>query len=119
MPRHTWRGWAALLAESLGPPGAVEFHNLAELGAQSHTLASCQLPAAVELTPTIAAVIVGVNDTLRGSFHIGRTAAALNRTVRELRATGAIVLTCVCRTRGGCYGCPRRWHANSAAESAR
>ena len=63
MPRHTWRGWAALLAERLGPPGAVEFHNLAELGAQSHTLASCQLPAAVELPPTIAAVIVGVNDT--------------------------------------------------------
>ena len=94
-PRHTWRGWAALLAESLGPPGTVEFHNLAELGAQSHTLASSQLPAAVDLKPTIAAVIVGVNDTLRGSFHIGRTGAALNRTVRELRGTGAIVLTCV------------------------
>jgi lysophospholipase L1-like esterase len=95
MPERTWRGWAALLAESLGPPGTVEFHNLAELGAQSHTLADSQLPAAVDLKPTVAAVIVGVNDTLRGSFHIGRTGAALNRTVRELRATGAIVLTCV------------------------
>jgi lysophospholipase L1-like esterase len=95
MPRHTWRGWAALLAESLGPPGTVDFHNLAELGAQSHTLASSQLPTAVDLKPTIAAVIVGVNDTLRGSFHIGRTAAALNRTFGELRATGAVVMTCI------------------------
>jgi lysophospholipase L1-like esterase len=94
MPHRTWRGWAALLAESLGPPGTVEFHNLAELGAQSHTLAESQLPAALALKPTVAAVIVGVNDTLRGSFHIGRTAAALNRTVGELRAAGAIVLTC-------------------------
>jgi lysophospholipase L1-like esterase len=95
MPQRTWRGWAALLAESLGPPGTVEFHNLAELGAQSHTLVETQLPTAVKLKPTVAAVIIGVNDTLRGSFHIGRTGPALNRAVRELRATGAIVLTCV------------------------
>jgi lysophospholipase L1-like esterase len=95
IPQRAWRGWAALLAESLGPPGTVEFHNLAELGAQSHTLADRQLPEAVRLQPAVAAVIVGVNDTLRGSFHIGRTGPALNRTVRELRAAGAVVLTCV------------------------
>jgi hypothetical protein len=34
MPDRRWQGWAALLAEGLGPPGQVEFHNLAELGAQ-------------------------------------------------------------------------------------
>lgn len=92
--RRSWRGWAALLAESLGPPGSVEFYNLAELGAQTHTLATRQLPAALHLRPTVAAVIVGVNDTLRGSFHIGRTGVALNRTIGELRGAGAQVLTC-------------------------
>lgn len=90
--RATWRGWAALLAEALGP--GFEYHNLAELGALSHTVAARQLPAALQLRPTVAAVIVGVNDTLRGSFHIGRTAAALAETIRQLRDTGANVLTC-------------------------
>lgn len=90
--RPSWRGWAALLAQGLGT--AVEFHNLAEVGAQSHTLAARQLPTALALRPTVAAVIVGVNDTLRGSFHIGRTGEALSQTIRELRACGAHVLTC-------------------------
>jgi lysophospholipase L1-like esterase len=90
-----WRGWAALLAQSFP---AVEFHNLAELGAQSHTLADRQLPVALSLLrgdePAVVALIVGVNDTLRGSFQIGRTGAALADAVRRLRATGAQVLTC-------------------------
>ncbi len=90
--RQSWRGWAALLAESLGP--ATEFHNLAEPGAQSHTLAARQLPATLALRPTVVAAVVGVNDTLRGSFQIGRTGEALHRVIRDLRATGAQVLTC-------------------------
>jgi lysophospholipase L1-like esterase len=94
MPGRRWRGWAGLLAESLGEPGQVEYHNLAELGAQTHTLVERQLAAALALRPTVASVIVGVNDTLRGSFNIHRSGAALNYAVRELRATGAIVLTC-------------------------
>jgi lysophospholipase L1-like esterase len=88
-----WRGWAALLAEGLGSRGQVEYHNFAELGAQSHTLAATQLPAALDLRPDVAAVIIGVNDTLRGSFQIGRTAEALDRTIGALRAGGAQVLT--------------------------
>jgi len=89
-----WRGWAALLAESMG----AELHNLAELGAQSHTLPAHQLPAALELlsgdTPSVAALVVGVNDTLRGTFHIGRTGRAIGAAIAALRATGAQVLTC-------------------------
>jgi lysophospholipase L1-like esterase len=94
MPGHKWRGWAGLLAESIGEPGQVEYHNLARLGAQSHTLVERQLPQALALRPHVASVIVGVNDTLRGSFSIHRTGAALNHAIRELRASGAIVLTC-------------------------
>jgi lysophospholipase L1-like esterase len=90
----SWRGWAALLAESLG----AELYNLAELGAQSHTLTTRQLPVALSLlqgrSPAVAALVVGVNDTLRGSFHIGRTGRALAAATEALRATGAQVLTC-------------------------
>jgi lysophospholipase L1-like esterase len=93
MPDGSWRGWAALAAECLGPPGSVEFHNLAEPGALSLTLPDRQLPAALGLRPTLAALIVGANDTLRGTFDIGRTGRALNHAVAALRASGAVVLT--------------------------
>jgi alpha-1,6-mannosyltransferase len=89
----SWRGWAALLAQSLAAPDQLEYHNLAEPGAQSHTLVERQLPPAVALQPTVATVIVGVNDTLRGSFDIRRVARSLERAVGELRAAGAVVLT--------------------------
>jgi lysophospholipase L1-like esterase len=91
-----WRGWAAILAQALGATHRV---NLAELGARSYTVAARQLPVALKLlrdepaAPTVAAVIVGVNDTLRGSFKVSRTGVALHQVVRELRAIGAEVLT--------------------------
>src|SRR5262249_23516895 len=89
-----WRGWAALLAESLGAGGEVEDHHFAELRPPSHPVAADQLAGAVELRPDVAAVIVGVNDTLRGSFTVTRMAQALERTVSSLRSAGVQVLTC-------------------------
>jgi lysophospholipase L1-like esterase len=93
MPNGRWRGWAALLAECLGPQGTVEYTNLAEAGALSATLRDRQLPPALALRPAVAAVIVGANDTLRGSFDITVTGRALDETVGALRAIGATVLT--------------------------
>jgi lysophospholipase L1-like esterase len=90
MPDGSWRGWARLLAEALGP---AEFHNLAEPGALTHTLVDRQLPAALSLRPTLATVLVGVNDTLRASFDVHRTGRALKRVTSELRRAGATVLT--------------------------
>jgi lysophospholipase L1-like esterase len=93
MPDGTWRGWAALLAESLAPDGRSEFHNLAEAGALTHTLVDRQLPAALRLRPTVAAGVIGVNDTLRASFDLARIGQAMDHMVGELRAAGALVLT--------------------------
>ncbi|WP_375784467.1 SGNH/GDSL hydrolase family protein [Sphaerisporangium krabiense] len=90
-PGGGWRGWAALLAGSL--PGTVEFTNLADLGATARDLASGQLPRALDLRPTLATVLAGVNDTLRGSFDLAVIAGALERVVAGLRGTGATVLT--------------------------
>jgi lysophospholipase L1-like esterase len=58
-----WRGWAALLAQTLDQP---EMHNLAVLGALSGDVELRQLPAALGLKPDLATVVVGINDTLRG-----------------------------------------------------
>jgi lysophospholipase L1-like esterase len=88
--RRAWRGWAALLAEGLCEPS---LHVLASCGAQAIDVERDQLPAALQLRPDIASVIVGVNDTLRTSFDPGRFAAASAHAVGALRAAGAEVLT--------------------------
>ena len=85
-----WRGFAALLADTLPQP---DLHNLAFLGAQAADVERVQLPAALDLKPDVVSLVVGINDTLRGDFDPGRTGAAVGRTVAALRESGAHVLT--------------------------
>ena len=81
--RSTWRPrW----------PGP-QLHNLAVRGAQAKHVERDQLPAALELRPDIASVVVGINDTLRAGFDPVRTGQATARTVAALTASGATVLT--------------------------
>lgn len=89
-PGGGWRGWARLLADGLVDQ---DLHNLAVLGAQAAHVERDQLPAALELRPDIASVVVGINDTLRAGFDPVRTGQAVDRTVVALRAAGATVLT--------------------------
>ncbi|MEU9891246.1 SGNH/GDSL hydrolase family protein [Sphaerisporangium sp. NPDC051011] len=93
LPGGGWRGWAALLAESLAPDGEVRFSNLADCGATAVDLAADQLPKALALRPTLASVLAGVNDTLRGRFDLAAIATALEEVVGGLRGAGATVLT--------------------------
>jgi lysophospholipase L1-like esterase len=106
MPDGGWRGWAALLADALGPPGTVEFHNLARTGALTGDVLRDQLPAALALAPTVAAVVVGVNDTLRARFDVPAIAAALLGTVGALHRAGAVVLTARLPEPGRMFGLP-------------
>lgn len=106
MADGSWRGWAALLAEGLGPPGAVEFHNLAFLGARTLDVAGRQLPRALQLRPTVATVIVGVNDTLRATFDLTAIGQAVTGTVGALRDSGAVVLTARLPDPGRMFGLP-------------
>ncbi len=101
--QNRWRGWAALLAAGLT---GVRLHNLAVSGALTRDLEREQLPRALELRPELAAVIVGVNDTLRYDFDPSRTAAALAHTVGALRASGARVLTMRLPDAGLMFGLP-------------
>jgi hypothetical protein len=82
------------------------FHNLAAAGALSADVAGGQLPRALALRPDVAAVVVGVNDTLRSAFRAERTAAALERTVAALHGAGAVVLTIRLPEPGRMFGLP-------------
>jgi lysophospholipase L1-like esterase len=93
VPHGGWRGWAALLAGSLAPPDRVELSNLALSGALIRDVAGDHLDQAVSLAPTHASVLVGMNDTLRGTFDLTVIAADLERIVATLERTGALVLT--------------------------
>ncbi|MGW5423623.1 SGNH/GDSL hydrolase family protein [Streptomyces sp. NPDC003943] len=102
-----WRGWAALLAESLaGEHGRVAFSNLSSSGAQSRDVVETQLPAALALRPQLASVVVGVNDTLRRTFDIGLLARRLDRVCAELTATGTVLLTACLPDPGRMLGLP-------------
>lgn len=88
--KRGWRGWAALLADSLPDPA---LHIVATNGARVADLELDQLPKALQLRPDIASVVIGVNDTLRANFDPDRIAASAAHTVGALRAAGAEVLT--------------------------
>ena len=63
------------------------------LGAQATHVERDQLPAALELRPDVASVVVGINDTLRAGFDPVRSGQAVARTVAALTAQGATVVT--------------------------
>lgn len=97
------RGWAALLATGLAD---ARFHNLAASGAQTADLERTQLPRALELRPSLAAVVAGVNDTLRATFDPERVAASVTHTVGALCAAGAVVMTMRLPDPGRMFGLP-------------
>jgi lysophospholipase L1-like esterase len=88
--KRAWRGWAALLAEGLVDP---ELHIVAGNGALWANVERDQLPAALQLRPDIASVVIGVNDTLRPNFDTDRIANSAAHTIGALRACRAEVLT--------------------------
>ena len=89
-PGGGWRGWAALLAQSL--PGG-HLVNLAANGARIADVERAQLPRALVLRPDVASVIVGTNDILRAGFDPAAIQAALAHVTGSLSAAGALVLT--------------------------
>ncbi|MEO3756155.1 SGNH/GDSL hydrolase family protein [Streptomyces sp. B6B3] len=94
LPDGGHRGWAALLADGLPAPGrGVHVVNLARSGARTRDAAGEQLAAARAFRPHVAALVIGVNDTLRSAFDIGHAARALDSAIGALSADGAVVLT--------------------------
>lgn len=100
-----WRGWAALLAGGLvdRPAG---FTNLAASGAQTRDVLETQLPAALALKPDVAAVVIGVNDTLRATFDIRAVAARLDQVYAAFTERGTTLLTVCLPDPGTMLGLP-------------
>jgi lysophospholipase L1-like esterase len=87
---RAWRGWAVLLAETLPDPA---LHIVAGNGALMADLERDQLPAALQLRPDVASVIIGINDTLRPNFDPDQLAETSAHVIGALSAAGAHVLT--------------------------
>lgn len=82
------QGWAVHLAHVLG--GTLV--NLAANGARAHTVVTEQLDVALASQPTVATLMVGGNDVLRGDFDSRDVGSAVERTLRRLLATGCTVV---------------------------
>ncbi|MGP4098890.1 GDSL-type esterase/lipase family protein [Nonomuraea sp. KM90] len=78
---------------ALGDSVTVGLGNYAVCGARVADVLRDQLPRALELRPSLATVLVGVNDTLRGDFDPAVFAADYEQLVARLSETGATVLT--------------------------
>ncbi|MGW0906724.1 SGNH/GDSL hydrolase family protein [Streptomyces sp. NPDC002853] len=101
------RGWAALLAGGIvAGGGEARFHNLAVSGAQTSDVLGRQLPAALELRPDLASVIVGVNDTLRCTFDIRAVATRLDEIYGACARQGIPLLTACLPDPGAMLGLP-------------
>ncbi|MFF1422452.1 SGNH/GDSL hydrolase family protein [Streptomyces sp. NPDC058280] len=102
-----WRGWAALLGGgSAEPQAGVLFHNFAISGALTRDVEERQVPAALDFEPSIASVLVGVNDTLRRAFDIQDLAPRLDRACGALAARGTVLLTACLPDPGSMLGLP-------------
>ncbi|WP_308307557.1 SGNH/GDSL hydrolase family protein [Streptomyces sp. ISL-10] len=102
-----WRGWAALLADGVGSDEQpAVFRNLAVSGALSRDVAEDQTPRALDFRPDIASVVVGVNDTLRRTFDIGRLTRHLDEVCGALAARGAVLLTACLPDPGAMFALP-------------
>jgi lysophospholipase L1-like esterase len=106
-PGGEWRGWAALLAPALAEqPHRSRLLNCSRSGALTADVAGEQLTEALSHRPHLASVVVGANDTLRGSFDIEAVAQHLDAVFGALRAQGAGLLTACLPDPGRMLGLP-------------
>lgn len=106
VPSGGWRGWARLLADSLGSGNDVSFCNVAVSGATSADVRARQLGPALSHRPTVASLIVGVNDTMRSTWDPARVREDLLTCAEALHGGGALLLTVRFHDHGAVLGLP-------------
>jgi lysophospholipase L1-like esterase len=94
-PAHdgSWRGWARILAGAIAEDHDLSFCNLAVSGSTSADVRRVQLPVALEHRPHLAALIVGLNDTMRSSWDPLDVRANLLACAEALSEQGAVLMT--------------------------
>ncbi|SQD93409.1 Lipolytic protein G-D-S-L family [Parafrankia sp. Ea1.12] len=121
------RGFAALLAAALAPPGLVHYENLARTGATARDVRVRQLPVALALRPALACVVAGMNDVFKPTFDPLRLRQDMVWSIGRLRTDGIVVLTARLPDPGGLLPLPgpierllaeRVGHLNAAVDAA-
>jgi lysophospholipase L1-like esterase len=94
-PTHdgSWRGWARILADAIAEDHDVSFSNLASPGSTTNDVLRTQLPHALGHRAHLAALIVGLNDTMRASWDPHSLRANLFACAEALTAQGAVLMT--------------------------
>ena len=101
--RH--RGWADRVAAALAiRNGGLRYANLAVRGRLLDQVISEQLPATIELSPTLISFQAGPNDLLRPRVDVPALLARYEAALAQLRATGAQVLLFTVIARAGGTG---------------
>jgi len=101
-----WRGWARLLADALGRRYDVSFCNVAASGATATSVLETQLEQAVAHRPDLASLVVGINDTMRGTWDAVRLREEMLTCADALTAVGATLLTAQFHDVGAVFGLP-------------
>jgi lysophospholipase L1-like esterase len=94
-PAHdgSWRGWARILADAIAADHDLSFSNLAVPGSTTSDVLRTQLPQAVGHGAHLAALVVGLNDTMRASWDPHSLRANLFACAEALTAQGALLMT--------------------------
>lgn len=89
---HQVRGWADRVAEQLCADPDWGYANLAVRGKKIGQVVAEQLPAALELEPTLVTLYMGGNDILRPSVDIDALMSQYREAVGRLAVTGAAMV---------------------------
>ena len=93
-PDGSERGWADRLAGFLAElsPGLL-YANLAVRGSLAAQVHEHQLVPALTMKPDLVTVVAGTNDIIRPRLHLDTSLAHMEEMVRDLVASGAVVVT--------------------------
>lgn len=117
-----WRGWSRLLSSALATAYDVSYCNLAVSGATASDVLHQQVADAVAHRPDLASLVVGLNDTMRTTWHAGRLREELMTCASALHGAGATLLLARFHDHGAVFGLPgllrRPLHARIEAVNA-
>ncbi|MFC7506004.1 SGNH/GDSL hydrolase family protein [Nocardioides sp. GCM10030258] len=102
------RGWARLLCEAIARDHHVSFCNLAHPGATAGDARSMQLSEALDHSPHLASLIIGLNDTMRSTWDSAAVRADLLHAASRLAEQGTLLLTVRFHDHSRVFGLPGR-----------
>jgi len=88
-----WRGWAQILSDAIAVDHHVSFCKLAVPGATVADVRRHQLHEALDHRPTIASLVVGLNDVMRSTWDPDRIRQDLLDCAAALARQGAFIVT--------------------------